>query len=227
MADFRFFYQFDLIAAINRHDFRYISKALSCMAETNQSLSPKILKALANAIDPDQLRKDGRKKNHFYFCDPFETKIIDHDLALDYIFLCDSHNRELARFIVHSDDPITPPCRSINVFDKKKYRKKDFPSRGNIKDRLCELYGMSLRSFDTYLSEHRKAEEKAFKDSERMMEEMLGKPYSEFCTEYIAGYRKEHGENIDRDDRMMDEFYEDFDIISRHFWPEDWPTDES
>lgn len=227
MADFRFFYQFDLIHAIKRHDLRYISKALSAMVEINQTPSLKILKELAKAIDPDQRHKDGRKKKHSYFCDLLEKKKLDKEIAYDYFFLCDSHNRELARFIVLSDDSITPPCRSITEFDRNKFRRKDFPLGGDIKCKICKIYGISPRSFDTYLSEYRKAEEREIEESNRMFEEGLGKPYSKFVTEYIAEYRKEHGESIGWEDKMMDQFDEDYEIISRHFWPNDWLPDDS
>ena len=97
---------------------------------------------------------------------------------------------------------------------------------GDIKSKICKIYSISSRSFDTYLSDYQKAKTRAIEKRGRTMEEMLGKPFLKFTTEYIAEYRKEHGEGIGWEDKMMDEYYEDYDIISRHFWPSDWTHDD-
>lgn len=225
MADMRFLYILDLQAAIKRHDIRYISKILLAMEETDQSISPKIAGALGKVLDPDQLRKEGRKKEHHYFIDFREQNYDDIHMAQDYIFLCEPTNRELARHICHSDPTsIMLPCHNINQFDKNRYGKKNHPTCTEIKTALCLLYNVSPRTFDTKLAAYNKAEAQRIEEDRRMWDEMFSGDYNNFIDKYVDEMRREYGEDFY--DKMTSEVEEDYEIINRHFFPEDYPPDE-
>lgn len=225
MADMRFFYVLDLQAAIKRHDLRYIAKILLAMEEMDQSISPKIAGELGRALNPDLPYKEGRKKEHHYFIDFREQNYDAIHMAEDHIFLCEPTNRDLARYICHSDPAsIILPCNDINQFDKNRYRKKDYPNRTEIKDKLCSLYKVSTRTFEKKTAAYNKAEAQRIEEDRQMWDEVFSRDYNNFIDKYVDEMRSVYGEDFE--DKMASEFEQDYEIINRHFFPEDYPLDE-
>ena len=150
------FFRIDLIRAIKNYDLQGISEVLLAMAEAGSSLSPYIMKKLAKVLSSDRLpSKSGpkdRRSYHLLVENPKDK--VARDVARDYCFLCKPANQELAKHITYGS-LITLPCRLITEFDKKMYRRNAYPSRTEIKMKLCELYNVSPRSFDTYIADNK------------------------------------------------------------------------
>ncbi|HRT81545.1 MAG TPA: hypothetical protein P5127_00120 [Oscillospiraceae bacterium] len=127
-------------------------------------ITPEIALALAEFIDPKnrKIYKSGpkpKKKLSLIFC---------HLIASHYHTLC--KNKKLAQLYFHDDEecfaliPDTDPLDADGNFNpqwkypdmKRRRQSYPLPSKADIKEMVCRMYGISSRKFDDILSRYNK-----------------------------------------------------------------------
>ncbi len=85
--DLSFLLQSDLKRAIRLHDMPHIVSLIRKMVVAGRTIPPELLLNLCDCIDPTTKRKAGRKKEHFYFCEPGDMQR-NYDIVQEYKELC-------------------------------------------------------------------------------------------------------------------------------------------
>ena len=154
-----FLYDKDLEMALNNNDMLHAVMAMRAMAQYKRSIPPPLIKKLCDFLDLDgKPKKTGPKAAFPYYCDPDDDYWIPGKICMDYEFLCQKSNKNVARFVCNnknkisiSDLPIS--LQDITLWDLGSLKHKVFPSREEIKLCLCELYGVGKRTFEGYKPE--------------------------------------------------------------------------
>lgn len=93
--DLSFLLQFDLKRAIRFHDMPHVVSLMRKMVIAGRTLPPELMLNLCDCIDPTTKHKEGRKKEHFYFCEPGEMQR-NYDIVQEYKKLCVGKGRGVA-----------------------------------------------------------------------------------------------------------------------------------
>jgi len=156
----KIFYKNNILEAIETGNRPVIVK---CLREQADTITPDIIKKLADYLDPDRKPiKSGpkpRKKRSWMF---------GNQVIGLYLFLCE--NREFARYALNSDKEEFFLVENSEHWDAEdnfapqwKYplakRKREIvklPNKGQIKDLVCVMYKISNRTFDDLLAAYNK-----------------------------------------------------------------------
>ncbi len=148
-------------------DMAHLPSIVSQLRKLSQPLSLDLIKKLADYLDPERPAIKCGPKPHEK--SPGEYHLHALAIAGHYNSLC--NDRELARFLLlHSDQEEFELEGDEISYDENgkfapvwKYPNKartrelvPFPKRGQIKDFVCKIYGISVRAFDDMLSTWRK-----------------------------------------------------------------------
>lgn len=133
----------DAIAKGSCHD---IVENLRILAgRFGQAIPAEIALKLSDYLDPNRPSiRSGPKKKHFH------DK--SYDIAEDYLHLCEDENSAFARYVVDCD-MINTPIRDQD-WPREQLKILKPPLRGDIRGKVCELYSISERTFDTILADH-------------------------------------------------------------------------